>query len=65
MPSSVVKTYTYDPDAQVLNVVFTTGAVYVYHDVPLIEYEAMKNSFAIGIYSNTHIKGKYKFEKVG
>jgi hypothetical protein len=64
MPSSVVAHFSYDPIKFVLQVVYTSGAVYKYEDVPEQVYEAMKQSFSKGIFLNTDIKGRYKFKKV-
>lgn len=64
MPSSVVARYTYDAAKQVLRVVFVSGLVYDYKDVPPEVYAAMKASGSKGAFLNTEIKGKYAFEKV-
>ena len=64
MPSSVVASFSYDPANSVLQVVYTSGAVYEYEDVPKHVYDAMKSSFSKGIFLNTEIKSKYKFKKM-
>ena len=65
MPSTVVASFSYDPESQTLKVVFRSGMVYEYINVPPEKYEEMKNAFSKGIYLNTEIKGKYPFRKVG
>lgn len=64
MPSTVVASMHYDAAAHALTVVFVSGNVYKYLDVPQKVYEAMKTSGSKGIYLNKHIKGNYPFEKI-
>lgn len=64
MPSTVVATMRYDAASRVLRIVYVSGNVYDYKDVPAEVYEAMKTSGSKGIFLNKEIKGKYKFEKV-
>lgn len=65
MPSTVIANMEYDPGAATLRVVFVSGTVYVYKDVPEAVFLAMKTSGAKGVYLNKHIKGKYRYEKIG
>lgn len=64
MPSSVVAHMIYHAETRVLRIVFVSGMVYDYKEVPEAVYLAMKSSGSKGIYLNTHIKGHYAFEKV-
>ncbi|MEP6675770.1 MAG: KTSC domain-containing protein [Ferruginibacter sp.] len=64
MPSSVVARIHYDTTSQVLQIVFVSGMVYAYKNVPEEEYLKMKNSRSKGTYLNQHIKGNYQFEKI-
>jgi hypothetical protein len=64
MPSSVVSTMSYDASTSTLRVIFVSGMIYEYKDVPEEVYIAMKTSGAKGIYLNQHIKGRYRFEKI-
>ncbi|MDB5122711.1 MAG: ATPase protein [Mucilaginibacter sp.] len=64
MPSTVVASMKYDPEKATLRVVFVSGMIYDYKNVPEEEYIRMKTSGSKGIYLNKHIKGKYEFEKV-
>ncbi|MDB5130519.1 MAG: ATPase protein [Mucilaginibacter sp.] len=64
MPSTVVASMKYDPGKATLRVVFVSGMIYDYKNVPEEEYIRMKTSGSKGIYLNKHIKGKYEFEKV-
>lgn len=64
MPSSVVAAIKYDPDTYTLRVIYVSGSVYDYKEVPEKVYKEMKEAFSKGEYLNKHIKPKYKFEKV-
>jgi len=64
MPSSVVARMHYYAETKILRVVFVSGMIYDYLDVPEEVYMAMKTSGSKGIYLNTHIKGNYAFKKV-
>ena len=65
MPSSVVARFSYDPATRMLRVVYVSGMVYDYKDVPEEVYKEMKAFRSKGTYLNLHIKGRYEFEKVG
>jgi hypothetical protein len=64
MPSSVISTMSYDASTSTLRIIFVSGMIYEYKNVPEEIYFAMKTSGAKGIYLNQHIKGKYAFEKI-
>lgn len=64
MPSTVISNFFYDSQRRVLKIVFVTGLVYEYKNVPEKIYQDMKASGSKGIYFNRHIKGKFEFEKV-
>jgi hypothetical protein len=64
MPSSVVNTMTYNPASSTLRVVFVSGMVYDYENVPEKVYKAMKAATSKGTYLNRFIKGHYPFKKV-
>ena len=64
MPSSVVKAMHYDAQTHTLRILYVSGIVYDYKEVPAEVYEAMKNSGSKGIFINAQIKGKYEFKKV-
>lgn len=64
MPSSVVAKYDYNPQTSVLRVIYVSGAVYDYLNVPEEVYEAMKKYTSKGTYLNKFIKPNYEFNKV-
>ena len=63
MPSTVISNFFYDADRLILKIVFVSGIVYEYKNVPEKLYKAMKASGSKGVYFNQHIKGKFEFEK--
>ncbi|WP_349773792.1 KTSC domain-containing protein [Chitinophaga horti] len=65
MPSTVIASMKYDPASLTLRVVYVSGMVYDYHDVPPGVYESMRRATSKGRFLNRHIKGHYPFEKVG
>lgn len=64
MPSTVIDTFRHDPQTKVLTVVFQTGRVYRYFNVPAEEAAAMKVSGSKGRYFNAHIRPHYQYEEV-
>lgn len=63
MPSSVVASYQYIPEERILRVVFVSGLVYDYENVPQEVYDRMKSTMSKGQFLNKEIKGKYAFKK--
>ncbi|MBS0027774.1 KTSC domain-containing protein [Chitinophaga sp. 22321] len=64
MPSSVVAHMTYYADTHTLRIIYVSGMIYDYKEVPEAVYLAMKSSGSKGTYLNKHVKGHYSFEKV-
>ena len=64
MPSSVIITAHYDKDTQVLKIIFRSGAVYEYYDVPKEVYLFYMKARSKGTFLNKFIKGNFEFEKV-
>jgi hypothetical protein len=63
MPSSVIAAIKYDIPSSTLRIIYVSGVVYDYKNVPEEVYKAMKSSFSKGAFLNQHIKGKYEYEK--
>ena len=63
MPSTVIRRFQYDPDRQALDVVFTTGRVYRYRDVPPAVAEAFRAAFSKGRFFNAHSR-EYVFTEL-
>jgi hypothetical protein len=64
MPSTVIRKFEYDTEMQKLQIVFTTGKVYVYKEVPESLYNDMRKAFSKGEFFNEHIRDKFEFEKI-
>jgi hypothetical protein len=64
MPSTVVHRIHYDPKKHVLTIVYVSGNVYDYRNVPEAAYLDMKAASSKGEYLNHHIKGKYPYKKI-
>lgn len=47
-----------------LDILFTTGRRYLYHDVPAAEADAFRAAFSKGRYFNAHIRDAYPFTEV-
>jgi lysyl-tRNA synthetase class 2 len=61
MPSTEIRAVAYRPDAGELEVLFTTGRRYVYHDVPPDAAEAFRAARIKGRHFNARIRGRYRF----
>jgi hypothetical protein len=64
MPSAVIKSYQYDAEKEIFEVIYHSGKVYHYLQVPESEYRQFKATIVKGIWFNRHIKGKYAFREV-
>jgi hypothetical protein len=64
MPSTVIRAAYYDPDRQVLDIIFTTGRRYLYRDVPPKEADSFRAAFSKGRHFNAHIRDRYDFTEV-
>ncbi|SFI67284.1 KTSC domain-containing protein [Kaistella treverensis] len=63
MPSSVIKKYFYKPEQQILTIVYVSGAVYDYLDVPQEIFDDFRAAFSKGTFLNKKIKPNFKYEK--
>jgi hypothetical protein len=61
MPSSVIRSHSYDPDREELAITFTTGRKYVYFRVPPAAYEDFRAAFSRGRHFNARIRDAYDF----
>ena len=64
MPSSVIAAIQYDTNSSTLQVVYVSGSVYHYKNVPEEVYNEMKKAFSKGEFLNKQIKPNYGFEKI-
>jgi hypothetical protein len=63
MPSSVIRSFSYDGRRRELLVVFPSRRRYVYRDVPGEAFAAMKASVSKGAYFNRHIRNHFPFRR--
>jgi lysyl-tRNA synthetase class 2 len=61
--STVIKSFDYDADKQILRVEFGNGSVYQYHDVPESIYKELKEAPSLGQYFNAYIRDKFGFDR--
>ncbi|MCT2407272.1 KTSC domain-containing protein [Chryseobacterium antibioticum] len=64
MPSSVVYSYIYFPETEILRIIYQSGAVYDYLKVPLSISEKFREARSKGQFLNNVIKRRYRFIKV-
>jgi len=64
MPSTVIASFRYNPESTTLRVIFVSGKVYDYKNVPIEVYKQMKNAPSKGHYLNKHIKGNYDYKEL-
>ena len=61
MPSTVIRSFSYDAEARELEVLFTAGRCYIYFNVPPEVANGMRKAFAKGEFFNQEIRGRYRF----
>lgn len=62
--SSNIAEIGYDEDRRILEVLFRSGGVYQYFDVPPQIYGEMRQASSIGQYINSNIKGNFRYARV-
>jgi hypothetical protein len=60
MPSSVIRSFDYDPAAHRLDVQFVSGRRYSYHGVPADIAAGMRRAISKGSYFNRRIRNAYR-----
>jgi hypothetical protein len=63
--SSNLRSVGYDPSSAVLEIEFGGGGVYQYFDVPESVYLGLMNAASKGGYLQKHVKGHYRYKRVG
>ena len=63
MPSSVIRDFRYDPADHRLDILFVSGILYSYHDVPDDVAQGMRSAYSKGEYFNAHIRDRYRFTR--
>jgi hypothetical protein len=62
--SSVIADIDYDDDAREMRVVFRTGRIYIYLDVPVEAYDAFYEAVSWGQHFNAYIRDAYEHRVV-
>jgi lysyl-tRNA synthetase class 2 len=62
--SSMVKSYTYNPDDETLEVTFTNKASYRYSEVEQKTADALVEAESKGTFINEEVKGSHPYEKL-
>ncbi|HTI06921.1 MAG TPA: KTSC domain-containing protein [Puia sp.] len=65
MPSSVIRTMHYDRATHKLRIIFVSGMVYDYLEVPEEVYREMKEAGSKGTFLNQRIKNNFSYRKIG
>ena len=63
MPSSVNRSYHYDPVQRRLELQFVSGRRYRYHDVPEETWRGMRQAFSKGEFFNEKIRDRFRFTR--
>jgi hypothetical protein len=64
MPSTVIDHFVYTKKLETLRIIFNSGNIYIYKDVPEEVYILMTKSTSKGKFFNQYIKDHYDFEKM-
>ena len=64
MPSTVISAMQYNLESATLKIIFVSGTIYEYQNVPPDKYEAMKTTGSKGKFLNKYIKGYHSFKKI-
>jgi hypothetical protein len=64
MPSTVIRSHSYDPETSELKITFVTGRRYAYDDVPQDVADAFKAAFSRGTFFNQHIRDHYGYREI-
>ena len=64
MPSTVIRSFDYDPGRQKLWIRFVSGKLYVYEAVPEYIYDGLSTARSQGEYFNLAIRDRYAFQEV-
>ena len=65
MPSSVIRSYRYNPKRRELTIVFTSGESYTYLRVPPVTYVELNDASSKGDYFNAHVRNRFAFIRNG
>ena len=61
--SSNIAAIGYDQNSETMQIEFISGGLYQYFDVPIAEFEALRDADSIGAHLARHIKGHYRYSR--
>ena len=61
MPSTVIRSYRYNPKRRELTIVFTSGLAYTYLRVPPVTHLDLNAASSKGAYFNAQIRDRFAF----
>ena len=64
MPSTVIRSYLYDPAKSELWITFVSGRRYIYAGVPQHVFDAFKTASSRGAFFNREIRDRYAFREL-
>jgi hypothetical protein len=63
VPSAVIRSFEYDPDAKALTIKFQSGQAYRYEKVPADIVDRLRSAGSKGQFFQTHIRGSFPFRR--
>lgn len=63
MPSTAIRSYSYNAESRELSVIFRSGGHYVYLDVPPDAFDALNAAFSKGEHFQSRIRSNYAFRR--
>lgn len=63
MPSTVIDRYYYKPELEILTIIYISGAVYDYLNVPQNVFDNFRAAYSKGIFLNKNIKPFFQYLK--
>jgi hypothetical protein len=64
MPSTIIRAFDYRPGTRELDILFTTGRLYRYANVPPEAVDAFRSAFAKGRHFNARIRDRYPYREL-
>jgi KTSC domain-containing protein len=61
VPSSLIRSFQYDPASRTLLINFQSGRRYRYSDVPAEIHKGLRAAFAKGAFFNAQIRGRFAY----
>jgi hypothetical protein len=63
MPSTAIRSLSYDPAKREMRVTFVSGRRYLYAEVPAEVFEAFENAPSRGAFFNREIRDRYDYRE--